>query len=654
MPGIGASVKTAKESVENLKNSAGTHELEKLASLATKEKRTDRAIETKDALTKSFVEKKELGAETLKKEKPKSLLRRGLKWAIGGGFGLILGKKFFGEKKENVEIAAEKTTEIVEESTEIWTDEERLKNLNDSIESGKKTKSEIESLQKKVNEKYNFVPEKEEKDWRKYLGEKEKKYADYGHVDAWSDAWKKTEFEYDHETGEKKERGLFFRLFAFFPALIGSYKSWKTFEKMKNSGMLDTVKSLDSKKGEVEAKIEEVETKIDEGIESKREGFSAVFEENPYALNLSKNYFLKLGNLLKSADKISPEAQKLQIENIKNTVQKNIQTGVKKFGPGFGKMKNYEKFLPGMSVKMRGGLVFVEIIGKSLGEALRSGVKNGGWTTAWDVFKNEATDAENWKDACPIWGTVRSFKKLGVDDGQSRWSKWLESGLSLGMDVATVVGIAGSFGTATPAILAARAAGGAAVKSGIRKLTFREMVKKSAGAGEKFAAKNLTKESRKVAGRQIMRTAGGRLHFKLQILLTTISTFFGEDVDNVVREVKTELPNKMLSREQKRFLELTNRTEFSEKSAVETAPEIVENAEIAENENSVLPTENFTETEKAAISEEDKKHKTEIKISRKKPTSTEILETIVEEEPPTISIENVKEAAIELVKKEAA
>ncbi|MCF7847176.1 MAG: hypothetical protein K9M51_04110 [Candidatus Gracilibacteria bacterium] len=590
MADFGSSIKKASDAakgVETLKHSDGAREVEKLASLITKGKETDKLLDTKEVLTESFTDKTDLERQTREKAKKAPWWKRGLKYVIGGGFGLLLGKEIFGGKKEDVEQAAENTVEVAEESVDIWTDEERLKELNDSIEQGKKTKEEIEEIEREMNEKHGFVPsEKPTKDnWRVYLEEQEKKYADYGHRDAWSDAWEKTRFRYDKETGEKEKRSFVWRLFAFFPAVIGTYKKWKIFEKMKKSRMLDTVKTLDDKKGEAEKKIKEVEGKIEEGMEDKHEAFSAVFEENPYALNLSKQYFQKLGSLLHSADKYSSAERAEQIRSIHRDIGKK---GVAKFGPKFGKMKNFEKFLPSMKVKTRGGLVFVEVIGKSLGQALRAGSERGGWATAWDVFQHEMADGDNWKDAAPIWGTIRSFERLGVDDGRSRWSKWLEAGLSLGMDVATVVGIVGSLGVATPGIIAARTAGGGILKSGMRKLAFKQMVRESAKTGEKFATKTFTKQASKTAGRKIvrtaggketrnmiMRTAGGKLSFKLHLMMTTISQFFGSEVEETVGEVKHDFRESFYTPEQKRFLELTQNAQFDSTATEEMPTEAV-------------------------------------------------------------------------------
>ena len=541
--------KEAAEKVEELKNSAGAERLTNIAEKLSLSKKADHALELKDVTNKSFLEKTNLAGEITDKSKDKkSLLKRGVTGGFAGVLGLVAGKN-----KESDEIIAT-TTDAAGEVVEIATDEKKLKETNDTFQTAIEAERKIKEVNKKVDEKWGFEKEKSDKDWFKELEKKETKYKKYGTMDALKEAWQKTEFEVDSKTGEKKKRNFFFRLFAFFPALTKTWTSWKSFEKLKESGAIEKVKAGKKYKEDAEAQVDEAEAKMNKGLEAKKEAFSSVFEENPGALLVSKNYFKKLANLTKNADKYT-SAERANL--IRKYAQEAATKGTKQFGPEFAKMKGFQKNLPGISIKQRGGFMLVEIVGKSLGAALREGSEEGGWARALDTFKEEIADSDNWKDACPIWGTIRSGQRLSHDDGAPQWSKWLDFGLSAGMDIASGIAIVGSLGLATPGILAARTAAGAAAKGGVRKLAMKQMLKQSAKSAEKVAAKNFGKQSRKQFGKQAVRTAGGKWAMRLNLMMTTVGEFFGEDIDESVSEAKLQARDALMTEEQKRFVALT-------------------------------------------------------------------------------------------------
>ena len=140
--------------------------------------------------------------------------------------------------------------------------------------------------------------------------------------------------------------------------------------------------------------------------------------------------------------------------------------------------------------------MFVEIIGPALGRALREGAEGGGISRAMGVFWEEVQDVENWKDACPIWGTVRSGERLTKEDDNPAWSKWVEFGLSAGMDVAMIAGIAGSAGALSAPIVAARSAGGNLLRNGLRKGTMKQVAKQSLKTSGKILSKGVKNSSR--------------------------------------------------------------------------------------------------------------------------------------------------------------
>jgi hypothetical protein len=575
--------KDAAEKLENVQETQGFDEVEKVTERLGLKKQTDRALELKDAASENFLDKKELAAETREDAEKKPWWRRGLKWAIGGGFGLLLGKELLGGKEEEI------VEETVDQGLDIVTDEEKLRQTNDTFKAAIEAERAVKEVHKEVDEKWKFKKEKQEKDWFVELEKKEKKYAKYGHKDAWKEAWEKTEYEYDPETGEQtKKRNFFFRLFAFFPALTKTYAGWRSFEALKKSGAIEKIKKGKEYKDRAEKKVHEAEEEFNKGVEAKREGFEAVFAENPGAMKVFfKRPFDGLKKIFNKAEKLSPVER---ANGMTNVAEKTVAEGARKYGKEFVKSESFKKRLPWISVKERGGFLFVEIIGKSLGAALREGAEEGGWARAGSVFKQEILDANNWKDACPVWGTIRSFNRLSVDDDVPRWSKWLDFGLSAGMDVATGVGIVASLGTLSAPLLAARTAAGAAAKGGVRKMVMKQLLRQGVRGGEKFAEKEFTKESRKGFTKNVLRTAGGKWGVRMQLMMTTIGEFFGDDVEEITTEVKHEAYNTLLTSEQRYAIAL-------EKAARSGAP---------------LP------EREAILAEEDKKQKEEITVDEEK------------------------------------
>ena len=598
----------AVEKIQDVQETQGFSEIEKLAETVGLKQEADKALDVKDVASQAYTEKKELVEETIQEDDP-SFFRKSFKYLVGGAFGLVLGKKFFGGKEKTEEVV-EKAAEVTEEVVEIATDEERLRETNDTFKAAIEAEQSLQKANDQIDDKWKFEKEERDEDWFKELEKKEEKYKEYGHGSAWKEAWKKTEFEVDKETGEPKKRNFFWRLISFIPALTGTYASWRAFETAKKSGIFEKVKEGRRYREEADKQIEEANKKFQEGLEVKREAFGAIFEENPGAIQVSKDYLKKLANLTKNADKFSsPE----RAEQIRKIAREAVEDGAKKVGPGFSKMKGFEKYMPGISVNMRGKLMVVEIVGKALGQALREGAEGGGLSKALGVFWEELGDTETWKDAAPVWGTIRSAKRLMVDNDIPRWSKWLDFGLSAGMDIATGVAIAGAFATtgglATPAVLAARTAAGAAVKGGVRKITLKQMAKQA----EKAALKGLGKQSRKKATskvfskesrKSIALAAGGKWGVRVNLMMATIGEFFGEDMEAIQTEVKNEAYNTLLTPEQKYFIAL-------EKAA----------------KNGEIPPER-----EAILADEDRKRKEEIEHDEEKQSAGILAESSAEEE----------------------
>jgi hypothetical protein len=406
--GVKSTYTKTKEVAENLKKmkeSQSFSEIEKFAETVGLKKKTDKALDVKKVTSESYVEKREL-----KEEVKKPLWRRGLKGVVGGTIGVLLGKKLMGKKEKEV------VGEALDQGVDVVMTEEKMKDLNDTMFAAMTVKKEMEVLEKDVNKKWKFEPKEKVENWLEDIKAKEKKYENYGTMDAIKEAWKNTEIEYDEETDESKKRNIFWRVLAFFPAAISTFKNWKVFEKFKKTGALEKIEQGELVKKKLEDRkkeYEEVEGKINAGLETKKTAFNVIFEENPGALMISKNYLKGLSHLTRNADKYTSAERATQMQKL---AYASVKNGTKEFGPGFMKMKGFKKYLPGVSVKTRGGFMMVEIIGSALGKALREGAEGGGVSKALGVFWEEVKDTNNWKDACPIWGTIRSGQRLTKKD----------------------------------------------------------------------------------------------------------------------------------------------------------------------------------------------------------------------------------------------
>jgi hypothetical protein len=547
--GIKSKVNIGKELVENfkkLKESQGISELEKLAETFGLKQETDKALDIKEVTSESYVEKREL-----KEELKKPLWRRGMKVVVSGTMGLLLGKKLMGKKGKEV------VGEALDQGVDVVMTEEKMKGVNDTMFAAMMVKKDMEVAEEEVNKKWKFEPKEKVENWLEDIKAKEEKYENYGTMDAIKEAWENTKMEYDEETGERKKRNVFWRVLAFFPAVISTFKNWKVFEKFKKTGALEKIEQGEHMKEKLEERkkeYEEVEGKINKGLETKKTAFNVIFEENPGALMISKNYLKGLSNLTRNADKYTSAERATQMQKL---AYASVKNGTKEFGPGFTKMKGFKKYLPGVSVKTRGGFMMVEIIGSALGKALREGAEGGGISKALGVFWEEVKDTDNWKDACPIWGTIRSGERLAKKDDSPAWSKWTEFGLSLGMDVAMVAGIAASWGTASAHLLAARTAGGSLLRNGIRKGAMKQVTKNTVRAGGKMFTRGVSKTTKK----RIVMTAGGKWALRMNLMMATLGEFFGDDVDEIKSEVKAEAIDAMLSDEHKYFFALKKAAE---------------------------------------------------------------------------------------------
>jgi len=603
--GTKSAFNAATDAAENLKNvqeSQGFSEIEKLAETVGLKKHTDKVLAVKDTTSTAFGEQKECLAEITddikkeKKEEPKKkpLWKKITTGVVVGAIGAFAGKELLGGKKKTDE-TVDAVVETTDEAFEIINDEERLKEVNDTMEKSGKTYQDIQIVKKDLEIKHNLKRDTSE------FWEKAKKYTEknegtgkkYGWKSLISEGWKSAEFKYDEEGNVTEKRGFFSRILVAFGIGGGLLKEWKTFQKLEKTGALATLKKTKEKKEEIEVKYKEVKGQVDEAMETKQDVIKP-FREVPGIITLSKIYLKQLMGLMNDANKYKPEQIATKIKDIST----NTASASMKFGKTMTTQPlELKKYFPGISLKMRGGFMVVEVLGKAMGDALRAGAKGYGFGTAMGAFKDTLMSSETWKDAIPIWGTIRSFQKIGKDDGRKKWSKWAEAGFSLALDAATVI----SLGTLSGAAIAARTGIFALGKATTKAVVVNQVRKASTRAVETASIESITGQAGKTLGKNVVKASGGKMALKLNLMLTTINQFFSKDeVQGVITEMKSEA----LTPEQRRTLR--NYKKF-------------ENGDFSEEQESVF-------------AEADKKRKEEIEHDEEKRSAGVLAETSLADE----------------------
>ncbi len=614
--------KEIQDKAKDLESSEGTKELKKLGeTLLGKEK--------KESKLQSDVAKEYVGSELEeledKVEAHESKERR--KGFVGGmvtgALGLLGYKTLSGESKEMVD----RSVETGEQATEIFMKkgpeaEKKRKDINDAIMEAKELNHEAKELQEKAQLKFKLEKKAET------FFEKAEKYGaeDYKMKNVLQEAWAETEFLYDEEGNIEKKRGWFGRLFAFLPLFFQKSKNREIFQKLRKNGTLDQLKSAKKSKEEIEKEIDELKEDVKEVKKSKQE-VGRSFKESPGILwsskevfRLSKTYKQELRELAKMAGGQKMTKKEIQ-KGLQNIVDKYRKIGIEKGGKSFLNNAKLKEHFPGFKVSetamkskkvLKGNVAFrlVEISGKALGAFLRTG-RHEGIGGGLEAAKDMVTDADTWKDACPIWGTIRSFEKLDDADGRSKWSKWLEVGFSLGMDVAMIVGIIGSFGTATAGLAGARTAGMASFKGVAKKQLIRE------------AEEMGSKESLTFFRKNAVRMAGGKWVVGFNLVATVAEEMFSDnEIDEFGKDVKKSIIHNQFETEQEVTMALLQgrdrqyieqiraaaaEEEKKRKKKLEKKEELISHGHIVEAEDEVLIEKEVSdeETEKPTEGETD-------------------------------------------------
>jgi hypothetical protein len=543
--------------IKELKSSKGAEELKNLGeTLLGKEKKetnphSDVAKEYVDSEIKDLEKNIDRNEE---KEKSRGFFGT----VVTGTLGLLGYKTLSGESKETVKNVVTTGEKVIDLATDRGPEaEEKRKEVNDAIVKSKEVHEEIKEVQEKTRQKFKLEKKVET------FFEKAEKYGaeDYKIKNVLSEAWKETEFIYDEEGQIEKKRGFLSRLFAFLPLFFQKFKNREVFQNLRKNGTLDKLKSAKKTKEEIEKEIDELKTDVKTAKKTQKE-VKRPFNESPGILwsgkeiwGLSKTYKQELRSLAEMAgnNKLTkPEIKKALLE----IVNKYKKLGFEKGGEAFLNNTKLREAFPGFKVSetalkskslLRGNAAFrlIEVSGKALGAFLRTGRKEG-FSGGWESAKDVLTEADTWKDACPIWGTIRSFKKLNNGDGRSGWSKALEIGFSLGMDIAMIVGVVGSFGTATVGLVGARTAGMASLKGVAKRQLLRE------------AEEMTSKESLTFFRKNAVKMAGGKWVVGFNLLATAAEEMFSDkDIDHLEQEAKSSL----LTPEQQRSLRILKNQE---------------------------------------------------------------------------------------------
>lgn len=130
---------------------------------------------------------------------------------------------------------------------------------------------------------------------------------------------------------------------------------------------------------------------------------------------------------------------KVNIEKLgqatKSVTQDVIENGMKNGGADFYKEVGAGKF-PGLTIKTTGKFIAVEVLSRSLLEAIRK--KDLG------AFPETLSNSNIWIEAIPGVGSYKSMGRLFSENGDPVWLKITDAGINLLGDGILLAGIAGS------------------------------------------------------------------------------------------------------------------------------------------------------------------------------------------------------------------
>jgi len=543
-------VKKAKEKISS--KAAFLEPVEKLANEFHLKRTVDKALGKKEVTSESFGDKRELKEEVKEsaekvpqKSFKESFVKRVIKTSLG-----LLG---FGIGKE---ILSKKGTEAVSQTTaELLTDDKKLKIANDKLE---KELNDESSLIHKFH--YEKDPAKKEE-----LEKKIEKYRDknFKFWDMVKDTWSETA-----ENNEGEKRGFFSHLWHSVGKLFKNYFFYKGVKKAEKAGLLKLSEEAGIIKKKGEKAVESVQEKIRQVKQVKKAGTKVRVLRKASdipAKDLVKTFEDETSSLYKSLAerKISNKtlAKGLEEANIKLFKRASENGQVKELLKLMKKGKISGLELPAKFSAESQGVMrrltklkinpFSMAIGVALTEVGMNAHNKGGFSSFGKSLISKETLTEAF---IPGVGTWRSIKRNWHNSQTPTWLKVTDIGLNVLGDAWLTAGYVSSFFSFGGGAVAGVAGRTALLGLGKRLLT-REGVEIAAkAAGKKIVAKETRQAALKAVGKTVKDGAkiaviGSAATFALQVAM---KKFFNKDKVN-------EAFNEMLSKEQRRSLELAKR-----------------------------------------------------------------------------------------------
>ncbi len=340
---------------------------------------------------------------------------------------------------------------------------------------------ELADRLEKAKEKVSGLPgkdEKEKKKAQKLFDEAIKEYGDkkmkkgfrakkFSLKESMGKSWEKT-----------KDTFFLFRPFAFLKSMFVDYFKWKSIKRYESE--IDAYVRTKQKGKDIMAESEEARAAAKEGYKNYKTGKDTV-AVNPAGMELIKGikdkYKSKMhettGLLLRK--KITPRQA---AEQVKKITTETANEGMKNGKVEFMKQVKENKF-PGLKVKRIGKFMGIEIMTRGIIEGIEQ--------RSFGAFTETITDSETWKEAVPIWGSIRSVDRLFIENGEPMWAKIADAGLNVVGDIYMIGTTVGTLGIGTGVAAAGRVGIVAAGKGVIKKLMTKEGVKQTAKGSARAA-----------------------------------------------------------------------------------------------------------------------------------------------------------------------
>lgn len=335
---------------------------------------------------------------------------------------------------------------------------------------------------------------------------------------------------------------------------LGKYLSLKRYEKE-----LVLAKTGFEVGGEMKKRVEEVRVNVHDAKETIH-NITDPLKENPITKSATRNVVSRLKesgkSLFKNGKTINSQEFLTETKTLFNkTISEGVQMGKGSFIKEIAQHK-----VPGMNLRMSGKFIAVEVLSRSLLEAIRTGNLGD--------FPETLMSSNTWIEAIPGVGSWHSVKRLFSDNGDPLWAKVLDAGMNVvgdGMLVAGIVGSVFTFGASGAAGVGGRAALIAGGRKLLRTFTMKEIKSTIKKQGIKALSKEAGEEVFEEGAKAVVKQQGKKSFLKEVVLSTgkwTLGMHAMEEIfqqifpDGYVTNVVTDIALDQLTPQQRRLVEM--------------------------------------------------------------------------------------------------